>query len=90
MKSHQTNITVQNIMYLDKLRNGREMRRKEGTHPWRRDSSIAEPRRRTENRCSPLLLGRRRDRLYQPPRADKQPSPYSTRAEPGGAATTHY
>lgn len=32
MKSHQTNITVQNIMYLDKLRNGREMRgRKECT-----------------------------------------------------------
>lgn len=48
------------------------------------------PNVRTENRCSPLLLGRRRDRLYQPPRADKQPSPYSTRAEPGGAATTHY
>lgn len=40
------------------------------------------PNVRTENRCSPLLLGRRRDRLYQPPRADKATIPlqYPSRA----------
>lgn len=67
-----------------------EKARKKRTHPRRRDSLIGEPRCRSENRRSPSPLGHRRNLLCQPPRVDKQLPPYSTQAEPGGAATTHY